>query len=93
MRPMNGFLVVKKDPVPKNIAGIVLAEQNSLRPCSGKVVIPSPSLQEDYPEGTRVLFGKFAGETFSVDGGDPVTLLHQREVQAWIPADVEVEEA
>ena len=92
MRPMNGFVVVSKDPLPNKAGEIVLPEQNSMRPVSGRVLIPSPSLANDYPEGTRVLFGKHAGETFKVEE-QVVTLLHSSEIQAWISAHIEVETA
>jgi len=91
LRPLGQFLVVVKDPTPSNVGEIILPEQNTMRPSSGKVLVASPSLENDYPEGTRVLFGKHAGETFSIEKGEPLTLLHASEIQAWIPADVNVE--
>lgn len=91
IRPLGQFLVVVKDVLPSNVGEIILPEQNTMRPVSGKVMVASPSLQNDYPEGTRVLFGKHAGEVFSVEEGQPLTLLHASEIQAWIPADVDVE--
>lgn len=89
VNPAPGFVLIEKDPVPKNVGRIVLAEQNVIRPVSGKILRVGPGLESDYSEGMRVLFGAHAGDTFAVDG-EKVTLLHRSEIQAWIPLGAEV---
>ena len=94
IRPMNGFLIVEKDPTPDKIHEIVLPEMNSIRPASGTVRDVAPDLVGDYEPGMKLLFGKHAGESFTVEDstGHKVTCtsLHRTEIQAWIPKDAVV---
>lgn len=90
VQPLNGFILVKPDELPKNVSKIVLPEQNALRPHSGKVVAAAPELETLYPVGTRLLFSEHSGELYAIDE-ESLKVLHKTEIEAWIAAGVEVE--
>ena len=83
IRPQPGFLIVSKDVTPGSVGDIILPEQNSLRPTSGTVVEPADDLAAWYPKGTKVIFGPYAGSTFTIEEGT-FTMLTREEVQATI---------
>lgn len=85
----NGFLLVSPDPIPDKVGDIVLPEQNALRPLSGVVALPSISCAADYPEGKRVVYGRYSGESISIDM-EAYKLLHETEIQCVIDPETGV---
>ena len=83
LRPQPGYLIVAKDALPGTVGEIILPEQHTLRPTSGTVIRPAENLKEWYPEGTKVVFGPFAGSSFTIPQGQ-YTILTDLEIQCTI---------
>ncbi len=82
-RPLNGFVLAVKDELPDSIREIKLPSQNSMRPSSGVVLVASDEACDLLP-GDKVLFGRYAGEVFTINEVK-LTILHRSEIQARIP--------
>ena len=76
--PVNGILVVKKDPLPDKIGEIALPQQRQARPQTGEI------LMSDHPEylaGTRIVFAPHSGVLAELDG-EVVLMMNVAEVLA-----------
>lgn len=70
--------------------GIYVPETAKEKPQEGKVIAVGPGrlldngnrASMDLNEGDRVLFAKYAGTEFTVNGDKPVLILNQRDVLA-----------
>lgn len=70
--------------------GIYVPETAKEKPQEGKVIAVGPGrllengnrASMDLDEGDRVLFAKYAGTEFTVNGDKPVLILNQRDVLA-----------
>lgn len=70
--------------------GIYVPETAKEKPQEGKVVAVGPGrmldngerVPLDVSEGDRVLFAKYAGTEFTVNGDNPVLILNERDILA-----------
>ena len=85
IRPLNDRVIVKRlDEEKKSAGGIVIPDTAAEKPSQGEVVHVGPGKLDDSGKiipmgvkaGDRVLFGKYSGQEFKLDGQD---LLHMRE--------------
>jgi chaperonin GroES len=85
LRPLHDRIIVERlEEDRKTPGGIVIPDTVSEKPSMGKVVYAGPGKTDDNGKliplgvkvGARVLFGKYSGQEFKLDGKD---LLHMRE--------------
>ncbi len=85
IRPLHDRVIVKRVEEEKRTAGgIVIPDTAADKPSQGEVVYVGPGKTDDNGKvvpmgvkvGDRVLFGKYSGQEFKLDGQD---LLHMRE--------------
>lgn len=76
--PVNGILVVRKDPLPDKIGEIHLAQQRQARPQTGEILM---SDHEGYEAGQRIVFAPHSGVLADLDG-EVVLLMNVAEVLA-----------
>jgi chaperonin GroES len=85
IRPLNDRVIVKRVEEEKRSAGgIVIPDTAAEKPSQGEVVSVGPGKMDDNGKlqpmgvktGDRVLFGKYSGQEFKMDGQD---YLHMRE--------------
>jgi len=85
IRPLHDRVIVKRVEEEKNSAGgIVIPDTPAAKPSQGEVVYVGPGKTDDSGKvvamgvkvGDRVLFGKYSGQEFKLDGQD---MLHMRE--------------
>jgi len=85
IRPLNDRVIVKRVEEEKRSAGgIVIPDTAAEKPSQGEVVSVGPGKADDSGKlvamgvkvGDRVLFGKYSGQEFKMDGQD---YLHMRE--------------
>ena len=85
IRPLHDRVIVKRlDEEKKSAGGIVIPDTAAEKPSQGEVVHVRPGKLDDSGKvipmgvkvGDRVLFGKYSGQEFKLDGQD---LLHMRE--------------
>jgi chaperonin GroES len=85
IRPLHDRVIVKRlDEEKKSAGGIVIPDTAAEKPSQGEVVHVGPGKLDDNGKvipmgvkvGDRVLFGKYSGQEFKLDGQD---LLHMRE--------------
>jgi chaperonin GroES len=85
IRPLNDRVIVKRlDEEKKSAGGIVIPDTAAEKPSQGEVVHVGPGKTDESGKviamgvkvGDRVLFGKYSGQEFKLDGQD---LLHMRE--------------
>ncbi len=85
IRPLHDRVIVKRVEEEKRTAGgIVIPDTAAEKPSQGEVVYVGPGKTDDSGKliamgvkvGDRVLFGKYSGQEFKLDGQD---LLHMRE--------------
>jgi len=85
IRPLNDRVIVKRvEDERKTAGGIVIPDTAAEKPSQGEVVAVGPGKLDDNGKivargvkvGDRILFGKYSGTEFKMDGND---LLHMRE--------------
>ena len=85
IRPLNDRVIVKRvEEEKKSAGGIVIPDTAAEKPSQGEVIAVGPGKTDDngkiipmgVKSGNRVLFGKYSGQEFKLDGQD---LLHMRE--------------
>lgn len=72
LKPINDRVVVRRlEAEEKTAGGIIIPDTAKEKPQQGEVVAVGPG-KEDYSmtvrQGDRVLFGKYAGQEFSLNG-------------------------
>ncbi len=85
IRPLNDRVIVKRiEEEKKSAGGIVIPDTAAEKPSQGEVVACGPGKTDDsgktvkmgVKSGDRVLFGKYSGQEFKLEGQD---YLHMRE--------------
>ncbi len=85
IRPLHDRIIVKRlEEERKTASGIVIPDAAAEKPSQGEVVFVGPGKTDDSGKlipmgvkpGDRVLFGKYSGTEFKLDGED---YLHMRE--------------
>jgi chaperonin GroES len=85
IRPLHDRVIVKRvEEEKKSAGGIVIPDTAAEKPSQGEVVYAGPGKTDDSGKlvamgvkvGDRVLFGKYSGQEFKLEGQD---LLHMRE--------------
>ena len=85
IRPLNDRVIVKRvEDERKTAGGIVIPDTAAEKPSQGEVVAVGPGKLDDNGKvvamgvkvGDRILFGKYSGTEFKMDGAD---FLHMRE--------------
>ena len=85
IRPLHDRVIVKRvEEEKKSAGGIVIPDTAAEKPSQGEVVAVGPgkfddngrTIQMGVKVGDRVLFGKYSGQEFKLDGQD---YLHMRE--------------
>ncbi|MEO5700676.1 MAG: co-chaperone GroES [Casimicrobiaceae bacterium] len=85
IRPLNDRVIVKRvEEEKKSAGGIVIPDTAAEKPSQGEVVAVGPGKPDDNGKiiamgvkvGNRVLFGKYSGQEFKLEGQD---YLHMRE--------------
>lgn len=85
LRPLHDRIIVKRlEEERKSAGGIVIPDTAAEKPSMGEVVAAGPGKTDDSGKlvaigvkvGDKVLFGKYSGQEFKMDGQD---LLHMRE--------------
>jgi len=85
IRPLHDRVIVKRvEEEKKSAGGIVIPDTAAEKPSQGEVVYVGPGKTDDSGKvvamgvkvGDRVLFGKYSGQEFKLDGQD---MLHMRE--------------
>jgi chaperonin GroES len=85
IRPLNDRVIVKRvEDERKTAGGIVIPDTAAEKPSQGEVVAVGPGKLDDNGKviamgvkvGDRILFGKYSGTEFKMDGND---FLHMRE--------------
>ena len=85
IRPLHDRVIVKRiEEERKTASGIVIPDTAAEKPSQGEVVHAGPGKIDEAGKriamgvkvGDRVLFGKYSGQEFKLDGQD---LLHMRE--------------
>jgi len=85
LRPLHDRIIVKRvEEERKSAGGIVIPDTAAEKPSMGEVVAAGPGKTDDNGKllaigvkvGDKILFGKYSGQEFKMDGQD---LLHMRE--------------
>ncbi len=85
IRPLNDRVIVKRvEEEKKSAGGIVIPDTAAEKPSQGEVIAVGPGKTDDngkiipmgVKSGNRVLFGKYSGQEFKLEGQD---YLHMRE--------------
>ncbi len=85
IRPLHDRVIVKRvEEEKKSAGGIVIPDTAAEKPSQGEIVAVGPGKTDDSGKlvamgvkvGDRVLFGKYSGQEFKMDGQD---YLHMRE--------------
>jgi len=85
IRPLNDRVIVKRlEDERKTAGGIVIPDTAAEKPSQGEVVAVGPGKLDDSGKviamgvkvGDKVLFGKYSGTEFKLDGND---YMHMRE--------------
>jgi chaperonin GroES len=85
IRPLHDRVIVKRvEDERKSAGGIVIPDTAAEKPSQGEVVAVGPGKLDDNGKtvamgvkpGDRILFGKYSGTEFKLDGND---YLHMRE--------------
>lgn len=85
LRPLHDRIIVKRlEEERKSAGGIVIPDTAAEKPSMGEVVAVGPGKTDDGGKlvamgvkvGDKILFGKYSGQEFKMDGGD---YLHMRE--------------
>ena len=85
IRPLHDRVIVKRlEEERKTASGIVIPDTAAEKPDQGEIMAVGPGKRDDNGKhivldvkvGDKVLFGKYSGQEFKLDGQD---LLHMRE--------------
>ncbi len=85
LRPLHDRIIVKRvEEERKSAGGIVIPDTAAEKPSIGEVIAVGPGKTDDNGKlvamgvkvGERILFGKYSGQEFKMDGQD---YLHMRE--------------
>ena len=85
IRPLHDRVIVKRlDNERKTASGVVIPDNAAEKPDQGEIMAVGPGKRDengkiitmDVKVGDKVLFGKYSGQEFKLDGQD---LLHMRE--------------
>lgn len=76
--PVNGILVVRKDPEPETVGEIVLPQQRQARPQTGTIVM---SDAPNYRPGEQIVFAPHSGVLAQIRG-ELLVLMNPSEVLA-----------
>ena len=85
IRPLHDRVIVKRiEEEKKSAGGIVIPDTAAEKPSQGEVVAAGPGKTDDSGKvlamgvkvGDKILFGKYSGQEFKMDGAD---YLHMRE--------------
>lgn len=85
IRPLHDRVILKRvEEEKKSAGGIVIPDTATEKPSQGEIVAVGPGKTDDHGKlvamgvkvGDRVLFGKYSGQEFRLDGVD---YLHMRE--------------
>ena len=83
LRPLHDRVVVKRlEQETKTASGIVIPDAAAEKPDQGEVLAVGPGKRNDKGEyvamnvkvGDRVLFGKYSGQTFKIDGDELLSM-------------------
>jgi len=76
IRPLHDRILIKRlDEEEKSKGGIIIPDTGKEKPIQGKVVPP------DVKEGSKVLFGKYAGTEVKIDGEEHL-LMRENDILA-----------
>lgn len=90
LKPLHDRVVIKPlDAVRTSAGGIVIPDAAQEKPATGQVLAVGPGrrtqngtlVETTVKPGDQVLFGKFTGQTITVDGQD-LTVLKEEEIFA-----------
>ena len=85
LRPLHDRIIVRRlEEERKSSGGIVIPDTAAEKPSMGEVIAAGPGKTDDNGKllamgvkvGDKILFGKYSGQEFKLDGKD---LLHMRE--------------
>jgi chaperonin GroES len=85
LRPLHDRIIVKRlEEERKSAGGIVIPDTAAEKPSQGEVVAAGPGKTDESGKllamgvkvGDKILFGKYSGQEFKMDGAD---YLHMRE--------------
>ena len=85
LRPLHDRIIVKRlEEERKSAGGIVIPDTAAEKPSTGEVVAAGPGKTDESGKllsmgvkvGDKILFGKYSGQEFKMDGAD---YLHMRE--------------
>ena len=85
LRPLHDRIIVKRlEEERKTAGGIVIPDTAAEKPSTGEVVAAGPGKTDESGKllsmgvkvGDKILFGKYSGQEFKMEGGD---YLHMRE--------------
>ena len=85
LRPLHDRIIVKRlEEERKSAGGIVIPDTAAEKPSQGEVIAAGPSKTDESGKllamgvkvGDKILFGKYSGQEFKMDGAD---YLHMRE--------------
>ena len=85
IRPLHDRVIVKRlEEERKTAGGIVIPDTAAEKPSQGEILYVGPGKKDDSGKilemgvkpGDKILFGKYSGQEFKMDGQD---LLHMRE--------------
>jgi len=85
LRPMHDRIIVKRlEEERKSAGGIVIPDTAAEKPSQGEVIAAGPGKTDESGKllamgvkvGDKILFGKYSGQEFKMDGAD---YLHMRE--------------
>lgn len=76
--PVNGILVVRRDPLPDSVGEIALPQQRQARPQTGTILATA---SPDFLPGLQIVFAPHAGVLALIDG-EPLLLMSPSEVLA-----------
>jgi chaperonin GroES len=85
LRPLHDRVIVKRlEEERKSAGGIVIPDTAAEKPSMGEVIAVGPGKTDDngrllaigVKAGDKILFGKYSGQEFKMDGAD---YLHMRE--------------
>ena len=83
LRPLHDRVVVKRlEQETKTASGIVIPDASAEKPDQGEVLAVGPGKRNDKGEyvamnvkvGDSVLFGKYSGQTFKIDGDELLSM-------------------
>ncbi len=82
--PMGNRVLLQKDEaVEKTAGGLLLAASAKEESTMATVVAVGPEAPEELKVGDRVIYSKFAGESFDIDGKDCL-LLEAKDILALV---------